>query len=228
MADWGASRGEAAACLHSVPNRSTGVAVCDKKVLHNVLVELYEKDTMNPDDLLAHIHTNANGEFQLYGEHDEAGYIRPYLRVRHNCHAKPNCARIAEYQIPQSALGDVYDMTFLTLDIKVAGETEGIAVCQKKRLSNVKIELWDRDTLDPNDLLSTVFTNGDGEFTITGGEDEVGKIEPFIRVTHNCKTKPYCQRIGDFEVPQEKIDGTYDMTYLTLDIAVSGEKEKCM
>ncbi|CAJ0559687.1 unnamed protein product, partial [Mesorhabditis spiculigera] len=104
----------------------------------------------------------------------------------------------------------------------------GIAVCQKKRLSNVKIELWDRDTLDPNDLLSTVFTNGDGEFTITGGEDEVGKIEPFIRVTHNCKTKPYCQRIGDFEVPQEKIDGTYDMTYLTLDIAVSGEKEKCM
>ncbi|CAJ0936090.1 unnamed protein product, partial [Mesorhabditis belari] len=103
----------------------------------------------------------------------------------------------------------------------------GITVCQKKRQANVKVELWDRDTLDPNDLLSTIYTTSEGEFTITGGEDEVGKIEPFIRITHSCHANKGCQRVGDYVVPQDKIDGIYDMTYVTLDIIVHKEKEKC-
>ncbi|PIO54505.1 hypothetical protein TELCIR_24131 [Teladorsagia circumcincta] len=47
----------------------------------------------------------------------------------------------------------------------------------------------------------------------------------------NRKTPPYqlkgCTRIGDYEVPKSKIGGLYDMTYVTLDIVVHGEKEKC-
>ncbi|CAJ0936092.1 unnamed protein product, partial [Mesorhabditis belari] len=109
-------------------------------------------------------------------------------------------------------------------EIRVKGTT----ICNKKRAHDVKVELYDRDTLDPNDLLATVVTNTDGEFEISGGEDEVGKIEPFIRLTHSCNTKPGCKRIGDYEVPQSFIDsGIYDMTYVTLDIAVHKEKEKC-
>ncbi|CAJ0559697.1 unnamed protein product, partial [Mesorhabditis spiculigera] len=105
---------------------------------------------------------------------------------------------------------------------------KGVTICNKKRLANVKVELFDRDTLDPNDLLSTVTTNSEGEFEITGGEDEVGKIEPFIRITHNCNTKEGCARIGEYEVPQTHIDAApYDMTYVNLDIYVKGEKEKC-
>jgi len=103
----------------------------------------------------------------------------------------------------------------------------GTAVCNKKRIPNVKVQLYDKDTFDPNDLLGEVHTNAEGEFRVYGEEDEVGKIEPFVRVTHNCQAKTNCARIGDYVVPQEKIGGTYDMTYVTLDIVVKGEKESC-
>ncbi|KAL6740044.1 hypothetical protein Aduo_013432 [Ancylostoma duodenale] len=105
---------------------------------------------------------------------------------------------------------------------------KGIAVCNKKRLANVHVELYDKDTLDPNDLLAEMHTNSEGEFELFGQEDEVGSIEPFIRLTHNCMvSKPGCMRIGDYVVPHDKIGGVYDMTYVTLDINVHGEKEKC-
>ncbi|KAE9421893.1 hypothetical protein Angca_005599 [Angiostrongylus cantonensis] len=105
---------------------------------------------------------------------------------------------------------------------------KGVAVCNKKRLANVHVELYDRDTLDPNDLLADVHTNSEGEFEVFGQEDEVGSIEPFVRFTHNCMvSKPGCQRIGDYDVPHDKIGDVYDMTYVALDIKVHGEKEKC-
>lgn len=43
--------------------------------------------------------------------------------------------------------------------------------------------------MDPNDLLAEIHTNKEGEFTLYGEEDEVGKIEPFIRIHHSCKAK---------------------------------------
>ncbi|CAJ0600928.1 unnamed protein product [Cylicocyclus nassatus] len=104
---------------------------------------------------------------------------------------------------------------------------KGVTVCNKKRLANVHVELYDKDTLDPNDLLAEMHTNAEGEFELFGQEDEVGSIEPFIRLTHNCMAKPGCTRIGDYIVPQSKIGGLYDMTYVTLDINVHGEREKC-
>ena len=104
---------------------------------------------------------------------------------------------------------------------------KGIAVCEKRRLANAHVQLYDKDTLDPNDLLAEVHTNSEGEFSLYGEEDEVGKIEPFIRIHHNCKAKAGCTRVGDYTVPQDLIGGTYDMTYVTLDIVVHGEKEKC-
>ncbi|CAB3406289.1 unnamed protein product [Caenorhabditis bovis] len=103
----------------------------------------------------------------------------------------------------------------------------GIAVCNKRRFANAKVELYDKDTLDPNDLLSTIHTNKEGEFELFGQEDEVGKIEPFIRIHHSCNAEPGCERVSDYTVPQDKINSVYDMTYVTLDIIVHGEKTKC-
>ncbi|CAI5449801.1 unnamed protein product [Caenorhabditis angaria] len=105
---------------------------------------------------------------------------------------------------------------------------KGVAVCNKKRLANVQVELWEKDTLDPDDLLNTVQTNSEGEFEVYGEQDETHAIVPYIRVLHNCNpSKPNCNRIGEYIVPKDKIGGIYDMTYLTLDIKVHGEKEKC-
>ncbi|PIO57378.1 Transthyretin-like family protein [Teladorsagia circumcincta] len=67
---------------------------------------------------------------------------------------------------------------------------KGIAVCQKRRMANQRVQLYDRDTLDPNDLLAEVHTNKEGEFELYGEENEVGSIEPFVRIHHNCNSKP--------------------------------------
>ncbi|CAI5449807.1 unnamed protein product [Caenorhabditis angaria] len=98
----------------------------------------------------------------------------------------------------------------------------------EKRLANVKVELWEKDTLDPDDLLATIHTNSEGEFTVFGEQDETHAIAPYLLITHNCNVeKLNCNRIGQYVVPKEKIGATYDMTYVTLDIKVHGEKEKC-
>ncbi|VDO90086.1 unnamed protein product [Heligmosomoides polygyrus] len=105
---------------------------------------------------------------------------------------------------------------------------KGVTVCNKKRLEGVTVELWERDRLDPNDLLQTVVTKKDGEFMVTGEQNEVGGIEPFLRITHNCNVKkPGCKRISEYEIPKSKIDSVYDMTYVTLDIHSAVDKEKC-
>ncbi|KAJ1371012.1 Transthyretin-like protein 16 [Parelaphostrongylus tenuis] len=105
---------------------------------------------------------------------------------------------------------------------------KGVAICQKKRVANIHVELYDKDTVDPNDLLADMHTNSEGEFELFGQEDEVGSIEPFLRITHNCMvSKPGCQRIADYDVPHSKIGDVYDMTYVALDIKVHGESEKC-
>ncbi|VDM79920.1 unnamed protein product, partial [Strongylus vulgaris] len=101
----------------------------------------------------------------------------------------------------------------------------GTALCHKKRMPNVQVELYERDTLDPNDLLASTYTNAEGEFKIFGEEDEVGSIQPFLRISHGCMTsQPNCKRVCDYDVPAGKIGSTYDMTYVPLDIALMIEE----
>ncbi|PIO61646.1 Transthyretin-like family protein, partial [Teladorsagia circumcincta] len=105
---------------------------------------------------------------------------------------------------------------------------KGVTMCDNRPMENVHVELYEHDILDPNDLLSETHTNSSGEFSVFGEEDEMGTIEPFVRLTHDCKvSKPGCQRIGDYIVPKDKIDGVYDMSRVALDVVVQGEKEKC-
>ncbi|GMT26161.1 hypothetical protein PFISCL1PPCAC_17458 [Pristionchus fissidentatus] len=110
---------------------------------------------------------------------------------------------------------------------------QGIAVCEKYRLPNALVELWEKDTFDPNDLLDSVFTNEQGEFKLKGGEDEIGNIEPFIRVTHKCKTSvqpdKVCTRKTEYFVPKSSINDIRLHRYVTLDIVAKEEKgEECV
>lgn len=43
--------------------------------------------------------------------------------------------------------------------------------------------------VDPNDLLDSKKTSREGEFIVKGGQNEVGSIEPFLRITHTCNVK---------------------------------------
>ncbi|GMR50474.1 hypothetical protein PMAYCL1PPCAC_20669, partial [Pristionchus mayeri] len=117
---------------------------------------------------------------------------------------------------------------------------KGIAICDKHRMGNVIVELWEKDTMDPNDKLAEVHTNHNGEFHVTGGDNEVTAIAPYMKFRHSCKAsvKPgqKCTRKTEYTIPSEYIWNAdadlkdrkvYDMTYVTLDIFVSGEKEHC-
>ncbi|KJH48020.1 Transthyretin-like family protein [Dictyocaulus viviparus] len=82
--------------------------------------------------------------------------------------------------------------------------------------------------VDPNDLLNSVLSSTEGEFLVKGGEDEFGSIEPFLRITHTCNVKkPGCKRVSEYEIPKSKINGVYDMTFVTLDIHSAVDSEKC-
>ncbi|CAI5444075.1 unnamed protein product [Caenorhabditis angaria] len=104
---------------------------------------------------------------------------------------------------------------------------KGTTICNKKRIS-AKVELWEKDTLDPDDLLKGTQSSKEGEFSVFGAQDEVTSIAPYLIITHDCNVKKAgCKRISEFPIPASKIGGTYDMTYVTLDIVGAKDKEKC-
>uniref|UniRef100_A0A2A6BWP2 G protein-coupled receptor n=1 Tax=Pristionchus pacificus TaxID=54126 RepID=A0A2A6BWP2_PRIPA len=94
-------------------------------------------------------------------------------------------------------------MLALALEAKMQNITvKGTTICHKRRVAGVLVQLWERDTFDPNDLLKEVRSDSNGDFT-------------------------NCERIAEYDVPKAKIGSTYDMTYIPMNIAVAGEKSKC-
>ncbi|GMR30066.1 hypothetical protein PMAYCL1PPCAC_00261 [Pristionchus mayeri] len=119
-------------------------------------------------------------------------------------------------------------MLALALDAELQTITvTGITVCHRRRVADVRIELWERDTMDADDLLLEVRSNATGDFTMTGSQDEYGSIAPYIIIYHECDAKPNCQRVAEYDVPADKIGSTYDMTYISMNIFVKGEKDQC-
>jgi len=109
---------------------------------------------------------------------------------------------------------------------------KGQVICEKRSMRNVRVELREHDTFDPDDHLGETHTDKDGMFQITGKEDEVGKIRPYIRITHNCDVskKGECKRITDFDIPAEKVgenNTVYDMNFVNLNIRGHSDTEKC-
>jgi hypothetical protein len=72
----------------------------------NVTIQLYEKDTFNFDDLLATVHTNDKGYFEITGRESEFGLLRPYLYVTHQCPSVfpeyKNCKFTTRMDIPHN------------------------------------------------------------------------------------------------------------------------------
>ncbi|KAK5982742.1 hypothetical protein GCK32_020750 [Trichostrongylus colubriformis] len=115
------------------------------------------------------------------------------------------------------------------VDAKMQSITvKGITLCKKKPMSGVIVELWERDLLTPNDLLRRVKSGVHGEFSVSGHENEIGTIEPFLKFIHICNVKkPSCKRVTEYSVPKSKINGVYNMTYVALDIFTAKDKLKC-
>uniref|UniRef100_A0AC35FVK8 Transthyretin-like family protein n=1 Tax=Panagrolaimus sp. PS1159 TaxID=55785 RepID=A0AC35FVK8_9BILA len=93
--------------------------------------------------------------------------------------------------------------------------------CNNMPLPNHEIKLMEHDTLDPDDLLNTVQSDRSGRYRITGSEDEITTIKPYLRVNHTCGVNAdRCYRISDYTIPAEAIDsaGFFEMKKISLNV----------
>uniref|UniRef100_A0A914QAV7 Uncharacterized protein n=1 Tax=Panagrolaimus davidi TaxID=227884 RepID=A0A914QAV7_9BILA len=58
----------------------------------------------------------------------------------------------------------------------------GTVTCNEIPQAAIKIELWDKDTIDPDDLMANTTTFSDGGFYLEGKESELTTIDPEVRM----------------------------------------------
>ncbi|VDM80352.1 unnamed protein product [Strongylus vulgaris] len=108
---------------------------------------------------------------------------------------------------------------------------KGTTICNKKRMADALVELWERDTRK----LFVQFTSLDLSLRFVGERAEDEKNKPVCQYTSSIEKFFFafrnqfqgCKRITEYEIPKSKIDSVYDMTYVTLDIVSAVDKEKC-
>jgi len=80
----------------------------------NVTIQLYDQDTFNFDDLLATVHTDDKGRFEIMGKESEFSYLRPYLYVTHTCPSifpeYKNCRFTTRIDIPHKTVDSVHEV----------------------------------------------------------------------------------------------------------------------
>ncbi|KAI1730089.1 transthyretin-like family domain-containing protein [Ditylenchus destructor] len=106
---------------------------------------------------------------------------------------------------------------------------KGQVICDKRSMRNVRVELREHDTFDPDDALNETHSDKDGYFNVFGTEDEIQTIKPYIRLTHTCDVtnKATCSRITDFDLPEDKIGTVYDMNFVNLNLRGNRDSETC-
>ncbi|KAF8376360.1 hypothetical protein PRIPAC_82789, partial [Pristionchus pacificus] len=92
-------------------------------------------------------------------------------------------------------------------------EIKGAVLCDRKREEGVEIELWARDSQNPEDLLDNGRTDADGGFELSGTMDDAEAIEPFIRFTHKCNVEPVASEPANIGCP--RTNSTRHMIWIT-------------
>uniref|UniRef100_A0A8R1DHB0 Uncharacterized protein n=1 Tax=Caenorhabditis japonica TaxID=281687 RepID=A0A8R1DHB0_CAEJA len=103
----------------------------------------------------------------------------------------------------------------------------GVTVCNKKP-ARADIDIKERDWFGPDDTLASTESSKDGKFSVMGRKNEFFTLDPYLVITHTCNVKKKgCKRISEYQVPKEMVGRHYKMSYVSLDIMTSNDKEKC-
>uniref|UniRef100_A0A1I7XPF1 Transthyretin-like family protein n=1 Tax=Heterorhabditis bacteriophora TaxID=37862 RepID=A0A1I7XPF1_HETBA len=122
--------------------------------------------------------------------------------------------------------------TFALRDQSIA--VRGKLICGTKPAVNVRVKLWEEDSgPDPDDLLDQGYTDGNGEFQLSGGTSELTPIDPIFKVYHDCDDgiKPGSRKVK-FALPKSYItDGktpkkTFDIGVLNLETIFAKEERE--
>ncbi|KAK6015790.1 Transthyretin-like family protein [Ostertagia ostertagi] len=106
-----------------------GVLMCEDKPARNVLVKLFEHDTITPDELMDSAESEQRTvKFKLVAIADEIGAIEPKLNIYHDCDdgIKP-CQRKLTIFVPSQYITDAKQpsKTFNIGILQLAGKFEG-------------------------------------------------------------------------------------------------------
>uniref|UniRef100_A0A0R3RHW0 Transthyretin-like family protein n=1 Tax=Elaeophora elaphi TaxID=1147741 RepID=A0A0R3RHW0_9BILA len=214
----------------------TGQIACSDRSQKGIEVQLWERDTLDPDDLLNTTKTDVRGYFHIYGEENEVNNIEPYLIIVHSCdNGVVNPVRfVRSGQMLYTVLfllSLVSCPSMLTAICTVSHVTvTGQLGCGDLALKNVIVELREHDTIDPDDSLNKTTSDSKGYFSIYGEECEIGNIEPYLRITHNCEDgilSGNCVITDDFPIASDHIGKTYQMGIVSLNIARMNHKKNC-
>ena len=116
----------------------------------------------------------------------------------------------------------------------------GQLMCGNQPLANAEVKLWELDTWpDPDDLLSTVYTDSQGRFTIQGTENELTTISPVVKFYHTCNNRglfnlpALCKRKVTYAIPSSYIvngrstNRFYDFGTLNMEAKQPNEDTEC-
>uniref|UniRef100_A0A0N4ZXZ1 Transthyretin-like family-containing protein n=1 Tax=Parastrongyloides trichosuri TaxID=131310 RepID=A0A0N4ZXZ1_PARTI len=62
---------------------------------------------------------------------------------------------------------------------------EGRLFCYGEPIPNLKVELYEEDVLY-DDLLNSNYTDNEGDFELSGVDEEFSQIDPYIKFTYTC------------------------------------------
>ncbi|CAD6193775.1 unnamed protein product [Caenorhabditis auriculariae] len=117
-----------------------------------------------------------------------------------------------------------------------ASGVRGKLICDGKPAAGVVVKLYDDDRgLDADDLMASGKTNANGEFELSGHEDETTPIDPKLNIYHDCNDgiKP-CQRKFTIKIPDSYITPgkvakkIYDAGTIQLAGKFPGEGRDCL
>ena len=83
----------------------------------------------------------------------------------------------------------------------------GSVICGGKRFGRVRLELWDKDRTDPDDLMMRPVKIAYGDtFTLEGKENELTTIDPELRIIHDCGSEnARCLKQSIVLIPDEYV-----------------------
>ncbi|CDW60715.1 Mediator of RNA polymerase II transcription subun it 22 [Trichuris trichiura] len=138
-------------------------------------------------------------------------------------------------KVPHSLLWYIACTTFLLSTVfgkKQRVQVKGRLFCGDKPASKVTVKLIERDLIK-DDTLAKQETREDGSFHLDGTDDEIGTIEPELKVYHRCNSKHICKRRWIIKVPEKYIqlpsatESVFDIGAVNLEIHLKEDK-KCL
>ncbi|MFH4977834.1 hypothetical protein AB6A40_004543 [Gnathostoma spinigerum] len=109
---------------------------------------------------------------------------------------------------------------------------KGTLLCGYKSVEGAKVELYDHDRFDRDDLLATTKSNIVGNFEIFGKTRELIRIEPYLWITHSCVDNAFnkkCVVTGKYEIRnvQDYIGKTFNAGNIDLNKPLKKQSKKC-